>query len=455
MYKVVEKRNYFGTCYEIHKQDNIRLISIVGLNKVVDEFRYLILIDSYGQTIKSAYKYLNVHLDKATYKKRELAFTALKLLYSFMELFNIYKLSDIDLDERARLITFLKGGEHKTPFATYELNTKRTNITVNNYISVYRAFFKYLKIENRIFEDTHTIFRERSNKGLLGHAKKVSHEKYDASLKVINKQEVPKYISFDEYQRIIELVNKDYSTREQVVCKLMYEYGLRIGEVLGLTEEDFINNEKNPQLIIRNRITDKPWQFAKGCMKVTSTSDYEQEEYKKEDIGYQAVAITVEMAMLIQKYIEETRNPFIMSEITTYNLLTKNVAHKVTNREDIESNSYIIISKNYTPITATAWNDIIKRIFRKLNLEIDKGKKVHNLNHRFRHGFAMFKIHYENYDIVRLGSALRHSGTSTVHIYFQPTEQDKQEMAKHTQTLLMKAGIVHQDDEFIDTNTIK
>lgn len=36
----------------------------------------------------------------------------------------------------------------------------------------------------------------------------------------------------------MSLIEDKYTLREKIIVKLMYEYGLRIGEVLGLTLED-------------------------------------------------------------------------------------------------------------------------------------------------------------------------------------------------------------------------
>lgn len=67
----------------------------------------------------------------------------------------------------------------------------------------------------------------------------------------------------------------------------MYENGLRIGEVLGLTREDValeedVNGNQIPVLYLRNRLTDKAFQNAKSCMKVHSKQTYRSKDYNTE-----------------------------------------------------------------------------------------------------------------------------------------------------------------------------
>ena len=142
--------------------------------------------------------------------------------------------------------------------------------------------------------------------------------------------------------------------------------------------EDITNQEGKYRLILRNRFTDEPWQNAKGCLKVTSRDKYNDEEYYKVGNGFQIINIKSDMFDLIQEYVDEVTSPFSMTEKTYENYSGKNIADKVSQVE-IDSNAYVFISKNYTPITVGAWNTIMKSIFKEVGLEIDKGKRKDNL----------------------------------------------------------------------------
>lgn len=428
MDKIIEDKGYFGNKYKRIRENHSYEIVVAGITKAYNDFTYMMVIGTNGKSYFEAYKYLNVELRNDGFSKREQALRALKLLYSYIELFNT-EIRYLDTDDKKKFIVFLQGGQSTGQYISYDFKTIRKNDTINKYLGVYRSFYRYLGIKNSIFEEisgTEKIVGYGSAFNSKDNGLKV--QTYAMSLKQIKRKVVPKYIRYTEYLKIIKLIEDRYTLREMIIVKLMYEYGLRIGEVLGLTLEDIqnenITKQKNKcRLIIRNRLTDKPWQYAKGCLKVTSRNTYNRKIYNEEGGGYQIVNISPETFDLIQEYIEETISPFSMSGKTYANYSEKNIADKIS-QIDIERNRYIFISKNYTPISGGAWNTIMKKIFQEVGLKIDKGKKTNNLNHRFRHGYAMFKVLQEGFDALKLAYVMRHSNTSSVQKYFNPTEED-------------------------------
>ncbi len=427
------------------------VVSIDGFKRKHSNYLYLLLVDSNSGVIKEVYDYLNNTESRrciggADFKKRELAFTALKLLYSYMGLFHITNLIDINDEEINRLEAFLKGGESIGHNITFHSSTTRTESTLNKYYSVYRNYFKYFNITPNIFNETIQIRKIKGlGDGFLAHAKRTTEEKYYVSNKEISKKETPKYISYREYLHIKEIIEEEYTIREEIIIDLMYKYGLRIGEVLGLTIEDIDPISSN--LILRNRVTDKPYQRAKGCIPIENASEYSSRKYTTKNQGYQLVEIEEEDLQNITEYIINSRSPLKYqrkdkrkSKVLA-NLELKNVADKVSDREDIVQNSYIFISKNGTPITNTGWNQIVKEIFNKVGIPIDVNKREDNLNHRFRHGFAMYRVLIENYDQLKLKNALRHEDLNSCKVYFRVDEKERERLAKETQELVRKGGL--------------
>lgn len=443
---IEEKKGYFGLKYYKYTENKpAQIVNVCVIRKKVNGMLYYTMFSNLGHDYSDFYNYINHKKKYQHHKKRELIATSLKLLYSFVELFNI-DINTINEDEISKLIEFLKG-ENSERFKL----TIRSNSTINKYLSVYRDYFKYLNIECEALNEKISVYRERDSNSFLGHTYTNSTTKYASSLKErksIIKDEVPDYISIKEYRRIMELIDEEYGLREKIIIKLMYEYGLRLGEVLGLTLEDIncIENEngelESGELILRNRLTDEPYQFAKGCKKVNELKHYYSPEYWEKDIGYQVIDVSSTTIEYLDEYISETiYNPFI-SERLLQNLSEKNIADKVVpSKDDVLDNKYIFLSKNFTPITAKGWGDILKKIYQKVGIPIDKDTKKHNLSHRFRHGFAMYKVYVENYDALRLAKALRHSGTSTVMTYFNPTKEDKIKMMLEAEELLKAGGI--------------
>lgn len=72
---------------------------------------------------------------------------------------------------------------------------------------------------------------------------------------------IPKYITPDQFARLYKLALKKKDLCAVVIMRLGYGYGLRLGEILGLTLEDItevsIDKKITPVLYIRNRLSDK------------------------------------------------------------------------------------------------------------------------------------------------------------------------------------------------------
>lgn len=446
---IKEIKTYTGIGYSRYMgRKELFKVNIGGYRRIYGDFEYFLLIDSNGEVIEKAYTYLNEKLRQASLKQRERGFSALKLLYSYIELFYIRNLSEINNEELNRLIAFLKGGKRESNAIIFEGITIRSNQTINHYFGVYRKYFDFIGIESNIFNESENIGGDKGGNGFFAHTKKNKEKRFLASRMTYEREEVPQYISYDTYNAIINIVKKKYSLREELILKLMYEYGLRIGEVFGLTLEDVINSENSKsgcnELEIRNRFSDKPWQHAKGCMTIYSRDCYTEPEYFKKgykNAGYQAIQVTDKTMNLIEEYINDTiLNPFISQKLQQ-NLHNKNFADKVKYSTDQEFNCYLFVSKNYTPLTNTSWNRILKNIFKDLDIPIDIGVKKDGLNHKFRHGFAMFKVLIEDYDELRLQRALRHSNPNSCRAYFKPTAEDSRKFQILKDKLLKNGGI--------------
>ncbi|MDU6524658.1 MAG: hypothetical protein E6540_11890, partial [Enterococcus sp.] len=72
----------------------------------------------------------------------------------------------------------------------------------------------------------------------------------------------------------------------------------------------------------------------------------------------------------------------------------------------------------------------MKKIFCEVKISIDLNKKEYGLSHKFRHGFAMFKVLNEKYDRLELQKSLRHTNIRSCEVYFSLTETQKSELVK-------------------------
>lgn len=418
----------------------LQQVGAIGFVKEYQGKKYFVITDLLGRRISDANYYLNDYLDGAGYKVREQAFSALKVFYSYIELFMLEHSFKKGLNKQQvnGLIEFLKGGTKRGTAWDLEIDTVRSNKTISIYLSVYREFYSSVfNITDSALHTKKNIGISRGN-GLLGHANKKNLEVYESNPKTKNMLKAPKYIKESQYKKIVELIEHEYSLREYIIVKLMYEYSLRIGEVLGLTFEDIENtyDDEIYRLILRNRVSDKPFQYAKSVMNPRNEMEYSSKEYSQENIGYQIVYIDDEMKNLIDDYIDEVWDERILSNSKKKknNLLNESKADSIKGEENFyhKNNYYIFVSQHhYKPLTQTGWNKILRSIFEKVDIKVDDNVRRDNLSHRFRHGYAMNKVK-SGFNQLELATALRHSDTHSVKQYYNPDEEDYIELLKIT-----------------------
>lgn len=384
-----------------------------------------------GNVIDDIYNYLNFECKYNSINSREQTLTLLKLLYTFKEIINkpfeLFTRKDIQL-----FSSFIQGQSIEGNYINLQLTTKRSNSTHDQYFTIMRSYFKFLGIMNEALFEKKTVTTAKGGFGMMAHAKKTVVTKYTTN-KARNSSftvYAPKHIKLYEYHKIVDFIEKQDKSkllklRNRIMIELMYGSGLRIGEVLGLTLEDLVVHPDNKDfyiIYIRNRLTDKEYQKAKTCYKVRHKDDYTSPEYNKEDTGYQTITVTKRVKDMIDRYIRLSTNIMKVSDVVLNNRENFAVADCVT-KERKTPNKYIFLNKNGTPLSTSGWNKELKFIFRSVGIACDSGKRRENLNHKFRHGFAMLLIQ-NGYPIDEVRSRLRHANITSTVIYTKPTEDD-------------------------------
>lgn len=427
---VTEISNSKSTCYEFKLvENNITLFSkYIKIRTVIlnhpNGNTYYCLYDNEMKLIKDAFKFLNIEMLTNSPNSRSSSLHALKILYSFCSIFEL-DIKNLKSKDIKNLRMFLKGISPKGHTITLKLNTQRSNETINSYLGIYRKFYDFLEInDSPIFLKSNKIYTIIN----FDSEKKVNINTYKHQEKVYKKIiKIPKYISVKEFSNIIDIIRDEYSEREECIVRLMFEAGLRIGEVLGLTSDDIVLEELDGEdvgvIYIRNRFTDKPYQLAKTCMKVSNYKQYNSKEYRTEGHGYQKVIININLYDKLNDYINEYHTNIKSKFLNNYNEFT--ITDRVDNSNEYdENNFYIFINSVAKPLSSNLWNKTLREIFLKSKIKIDKYKRETNLNHRFRHGFAMFMVKYKSIQAFDLKILLRHSSIQSVYIYYQPTDED-------------------------------
>lgn len=110
---IKDRQTSLGTVYERYDSKNelIQKFGIIGFIKLstVRRKTYFIITDLKGNLIEDANIYLNEKIGDDKYKKRETAFSALKVFYSFLELVHIDNPQNLTNSDIRDLRLFLEG----------------------------------------------------------------------------------------------------------------------------------------------------------------------------------------------------------------------------------------------------------------------------------------------------------------------------------------------------------
>lgn len=410
-------------------------------SKEVDGKIYWMLFNSDMKVIETAFDFLNYYRkDEVRPNTKKQHMQALKLLFCYQDL--IHKdLSEFSLVEFIRFKTFLKGTSIHGETLSFELRTQRGPETINNYLLAYRDYLNFLGFTNHFLHDViKKNFNITVNDVNVHVAKEVQKYNEKVPKPIV---EVPRYISVDEMNRVLEVIRKDYTRRDEIIVRMMYEAGLRIGEVLGSTLDD-IKPEKTRGgkwrrvVYIRNRVSDKEDQRAKTCMYVYKRSQYSLPIYSVEgyNCGHQKQQLTKGVAQLIEGYIEEERQRIIDRYPERFKKWS--LADRVT-EEDVEySNSYIFLNSIGRPLSQDLWNRTLRKIHDAAGIPTDIDKREKNLNHKYRHGFAMYQIQKRSMGIVQLKELMRHQSIQSTWVYYNPTEDDQNELLEGFEESLLE-----------------
>lgn len=383
-----------------------------------------VLYDDNMDVITPAYRFINFTMANQSYNSREKSIYALRLLYCFLQLTKT-KITELMQDDIEKLKYFLLGFSPENGSYSMRLQTVRSNSTVNGYLNVYRSYLKYLDIDCEYLFETKSAIIKGINP-ITEKAKSVTS--YSSNMKTGTPvQRVPRYISVDDFAKIIKIIREDNNKMAECIVRIMFQFGLRLGEVLGITFEDLIEESIEgtlyPVLYIRNRTTDRYFQKAKTCMNITDKAQYRSKDYRTENYGFQKIIITYDVFELINIYIEDAHSSARYKNESRY----KNGASAdKTKKEKYETeNYYVFINSLGSVLSEQIWNKYIKSIFNKAGIPIDSKSKKTNLNHRFRHGFAMFHVQYHKTPLLVLQKLMRHASISSTMVYYNPTEADE------------------------------
>lgn len=373
--------------------------------------------------------YLNYYIKESSEKTRDFKAKTLRNYLCFMELIGFDYTDLTNQYVLERVYSFLRGDDYRST-----QNSNRSSQTINNYLAVIRDFARYLDKPSNILKKASQTQNGESNLDGTKSMPKI----YSSSMRNNPHANdfIKPYISPQEYLTLINLAKAKKDAQAVIIFHLMYFYGLRIGECLGLTEEDFIirkqHYEPSPTILLRNRLSDKSFQFVKEVGHPQSIKDYKMKSYP-----HQKVTISIEFYERIKSFIEKVGN-----ELETRGIHNRSIADTISNTADREDNHYIFVNKHGQPLSQQAWNLRLKQYFTAAFIPIDTEVRKDNLNHRFRHGCAMYYLRFaeegHKLSVEATAALLRHHTLSSIYYYQKMTLDDEFMLKQRFQDSLIR-----------------
>lgn len=388
--------------------------------------KYYIMYDSNSNILFKVTNYLNHHNDFLSPNFIKASAYALRYLYAFSEIIE----KDIEMfdgNDFRILCSFLKGASAVGNQYSFTLLSKRKTRSVINMLGQYRKFFDDSNLKNA---------------NILNDKKYTKYIPRVPGISMNVKKSIPMYITEEQYINILNEIdkinNKMIKSRLRCIVRLGYECAMRLGEVLGLTLEDFESyvTKKGKtvfQIIIRNRLSDKEYQSAKTCTNVFDKKDYMDPDYTTYKLGYQIAGCSKSLMDEINDYID-TYHPILKKKYPkNYQKAMADAVGMYKNKN--MKNYYIFLNKNGAPISNGGVNILLKKIFIKCGIEIDYNTKTNNLFHRFRHGFVTRMV-LNDFPDRTIRVFTRHESEHGLDPYREFTPEDELEMKEEIEVIM-------------------
>lgn len=392
---------------------------------------YICIMDASGGLRREATRYVNIELVCPGFGTRRQTAGALQLFYTYCDLTRTDP-KNMTIGSVIGMMNFLLGVTVQ-PVAGSQ-RTLRKDTTVNQ---IYGMIKKYVLIHKDQGWNTYAFSQTTNSHVSVPIGKDVAVDVVRAKdvntlrTNSIVKRLAPKHVTPKQMSGLLQSMIQRKDTTGILISRLQYAYGLRSGEVLGLTEEDVVfetsaDGESPYKLILRNRISDRLDQSCKGLFHPKSPDQYEGSLYKQ---SRWKIDISDSMYNQLWNYIRKTHNQEGKTEKWRRNYDKDMVADCVNKHPlgKVGKNHYIFAGVNGRRMSGKTWNNHLKCYFLENGIPIDEQMKTSNCSHRLRHGFAMLHAQYSEHPmtVLELQRALRHASPTTCYIYYTPLPEEE------------------------------
>lgn len=339
------------------------------------------LIDGNGLPVIPVLKYLK-YLDN-TGKSRNTQKTycyALKQYFAYLKETNKDH-NNIRLEDLVEFVGWLRSPFESNKITPLKpIQTKRTEKTINLTVTAVTNFYDYLYrneelingMSEKLMRQVFTGGRSRY-KSFLHHV----HKDKPSIRNILKIKEPRKNVETLSKEQVQQVLNATTNIRDQFLIQVLFETGLRIGEVLSLYLEDFKFDYRGHRIFLKDR-----GELENGAMLKT---------------GERGIYVSQALMDLFDDYLYE-----VLDEL------------------DFRSNFVFVILRGENkgkPLTLTAVEALFKRLREKTGI-----RKLHP--HLFRHTHATM-YYQETKDIKQVQERLGHSQIqTTMNLYLHLSEDD-------------------------------
>lgn len=211
--------------------------------KTIDEKERYYLEDDHGAPVESVLRFIRFK-DNTNYARNTLRMYChhLKLYFEYLEQKKV-DYQEITIDDLALFINWLqKPNSHPKVIPMNGASSQRTAATINMIIGTVVTFYDYIQrndeLGSRVSEKVRGFITSPSNRyknflyGIAGENRKIKSS--ILHLRAVRRE--AKTITKDEMEILLETIT---NVRDRFLLVILFETGMRIGEVLSLWLEDF------------------------------------------------------------------------------------------------------------------------------------------------------------------------------------------------------------------------
>lgn len=407
----------------------------------------LIILDEKGDVVADPTQYLATNRLLDAPATRRMVANALCHLYVHARMTG-YDVEHMTTTNIGDFTAFLSG----TTVHSYEggRTTYRTATSVNNAYSMVKQYILDRGFDNAAFNIRRSTQVETNIQGV----NITTTRYYDPNRLRTNPlygETPPMHLTPKQANDLLNAIKQAGDEETWLAANLQVRTGLRPGELLGLTLEDFkvhrhLDGSEDYYIVLRNRCSDMSYQFCKRLYHPRSTEEYNHDVYHH-TLSWE-VPITKKIRDGIIGHFEAFRASLSTADRKVFEDNVRADAVEVRGIKVPPENYYVFHGGHLNRLTQQTYNNHLKRYFEAIGVPVDHGTKVSNCAHRLRHTYAMYHAQYNpnKKEPEELRLMMRHASVASIQSYYTPLREDVLAAIRECSEL-MAESIPALDDE--------